>query len=131
MYVRNGLGYNQCMATPLNTLLKSEEAFLFLLGILLFHLGGFAWWLFPLLLLVPDMSMLGYLAGDRNGAALYNTFHNRSAAVLLYITGKLSGLQLPELMGIILFSHIAMDRFFGFGLKRISGFKDTHLGKLK
>lgn len=34
-----------------------------------------SWWLFLILLLAPDLFMLGYLAGPRAGAALYNFGH--------------------------------------------------------
>jgi hypothetical protein len=33
-------------------------------------------------------------------------------------------------LGVILASHIGLDRFLGFGLKYPSGFKDTHIQKL-
>jgi len=33
-------------------------------------------------------------------------------------------------LGIILAAHIAADRTLGYGLKRKSGFKDTHLGRI-
>ena len=33
-------------------------------------------------------------------------------------------------LGIILFGHSSMDRFFGYGLKYENGFKFTHLGEI-
>ncbi len=33
------------------------------------------WWLIPLTLLIPDISAVGYLAGARLGARLYNVAH--------------------------------------------------------
>lgn len=36
---------------------------------------GRSWWLFALLLLVPDVSMVGYLRDARLGAAIYNLGH--------------------------------------------------------
>lgn len=43
-----------------------------------------------------------------------------------------SYLSLPlwQLAGIILFSHSAMDRIFGCGLKYDEGFNFTHLGEM-
>jgi hypothetical protein len=35
-----------------------------------------------------------------------------------------------EFEGLILFSHSAMDRMLGYGLKYESGFKFTHLGEI-
>ena len=88
------------------------------------------WWFFALLL-TPDIGMLGYLGGNKLGAITYNICHHRGLAVLLYILGK-SILNVPalELVGIVLFSHAAMDRIFGYGLKYDKGFKYTHLGKI-
>ena len=37
-------------------------------------LGG-SWQLFVLLILAPDLAMLGYLAGPAVGAIVYNAFH--------------------------------------------------------
>ena len=34
-------------------------------------LGG-NWWLFALLILVPDLSMVGFTAGPQTGATIYN-----------------------------------------------------------
>ena len=88
------------------------------------------WWFFALLL-VPDIGMLGYLFNDRIGAWSYNLFHHRGTAIALYLVGMFflesRGLQLA---GVIIFSHIAMDRALGYGMKYEKGFKFTHLGKV-
>ena len=39
-------------------------------------------------------------------------------------------MQVVQLVGIILFSHSAMDRAMGYGLKFDKGFKFTHLGEI-
>ncbi len=112
-------------------LIKLEEFMLLLLGFYLFMLMDLPWWWFFALLLTPDIGMLGYLAGNKIGAYSYNLFHHRGLAVVLYLIGR-SYLNLPalELVGIIIFSHAAMDRFFGYGLKYDKGFKFTHLGEI-
>lgn len=112
----------------MNTLIKLEEAALFILGIYLFTLLPLAWWYFPLLLLLPDFSMLGYVFNAKIGAICYNIFHHRGVAVIVYLLGSYLGNDVVQLCGIILFSHSAMDRMFGYGLKYESGFKYTHLG---
>ena len=33
-------------------------------------------------------------------------------------------------LALILLAHIAVDRALGYGLKRSTGFKDTHLGQI-
>nr|WP_298929810.1 DUF4260 domain-containing protein [uncultured Allomuricauda sp.] len=111
--------------------LKLEELMLLIFGFFLFMKMDLSWWWFFVLLLVPDIGMLGYLAGNRVGAFIYNVFHHRGIAILLYLIGiSYLNLQIFELMGIIIFSHAAMDRFFGYGLKYEKGFKFTHLGEI-
>jgi len=114
----------------MKTIIKLEELGLFILGIYLFSLLNFEWWWFLILILAPDFSMLGYIFGNKSGAFFYNIFHHRAIAVLLYIMGCYFKIEILQLSGIILFSHSAMDRFFGYGLKYESGFKYTHLGEI-
>ncbi|WP_350284703.1 DUF4260 domain-containing protein [uncultured Croceitalea sp.] len=115
----------------MNTILKLEEVMLLILGLYLFMQVDMAWWWFFVLLLTPDIGMLGYLAGNKIGAWTYNLFHHRGLAILLYLigVGYLDNTIL-EVSGIILFSHAAMDRAFGYGLKYEKGFKFTHLGEI-
>ncbi len=77
---------------------------------------GYAWWVFPSLLLVPDLSMVGYLVNPRVGAWLYNFFHHQALAIAVGLAGVLLGLQPLQLAGLVLFGHSAMDRDLGFGL---------------
>ncbi|MBF4466772.1 DUF4260 domain-containing protein [Flavobacterium sp. LC2016-12] len=114
----------------MKTIIKLEELGLFILGIYLFSLLNYEWWWFLALILVPDFSMLGYVFDTKIGAFLYNIFHHRGIAVLLYIIGCYFKIEILQLTGIILFSHSSMDRFFGYGLKYESGFKYTHLGEI-
>lgn len=114
----------------MKTTLKLEELALFLLGIFLFSQLSYAWWWFLLLLLTPDIGMIGYFFGNKTGAFCYNALHHRGIAVLVYLSGIYFEINLLQLAGIILFSHIAMDRVFGYGLKYEKGFKFTHLGEI-
>ncbi|PWL39446.1 DUF4260 domain-containing protein [Flagellimonas aquimarina] len=112
-------------------ILKLEEFMLLLLGFFLFMRMDLPWWWFFGLLLIPDIGMLGYLAGNKVGAFTYNILHHRGIAILLYLIGiSYLNLQIFELAGIIMFSHAAMDRLFGYGLKYEKGFKFTHLGEI-
>jgi hypothetical protein len=86
------------------------------------------WWFYLLLLLGPDISMLGYLAGNKAGAFAYNLFHHKAVAVLVLIAGISFSIHYLVLTGIVLLGHSSMDRFFGYGLKSTEGFKYTHLG---
>lgn len=110
--------------------LKIEELAQFILGIFLFSKLDFAWWWFPALILVPDFGMIGYALNTRTGALIYNIFHNKAIAIAVYLAGMYLTNPILSLAGIILFSHSAMDRIFGYGLKYPDSFKNTHLGKI-
>lgn len=109
------------------TLLRAEGAFLALVALILFHLSGGNWWWFAALILAPDLSMLGYLGGPVIGARCYNAVHTWIAPVVLYLAALILGLPVLTLAALVLAAHIGIDRAFGFGLKRTSGFRDTHL----
>ncbi|MBT9188097.1 DUF4260 domain-containing protein [Zobellia russellii] len=110
--------------------IKVEELGMFLFGIYMFSLLPYVWWWFVVLLLTPDFSMLGYLLGNKWGAVFYNIFHHKGIALAIYIIGVYLSAPVLQLVGIILFSHAAMDRVFGYGLKYNKGFKFTHLGQI-
>lgn len=114
----------------MKTIIKLEEAALFILGIFIFNRLNFEWWWFLVLILAPDLSMLGYLFGNKSGAFFYNVFHHKGIALLIYALGCYLSIETIQLAGIILFSHSAMDRIFGYGLKYEKGFKYTHLGEI-
>jgi len=116
--------------TNMRILLKLEELGIFLFAVYLFSVLSVDWWLFPLLLLTPDLSMVGYLAGPSVGAFTYNFIHHRVVALGLYSAGML--LQLPSLsvVGVILLAHASLDRVLGYGLKYRDAFAHTHLGTI-
>lgn len=91
---------------------------------------GAAWPLFLVLLLVPDISMVGYVKGIHAGAISYNIVHNWAIGGL--VLGLGTALAIPALVfaGIILIAHVGMDRLFGYGLKYPTSFQDTHLGRI-
>lgn len=114
----------------MKALIRLENAALFILSIYLFSRLGFSCWWFPALLFLPDLSMAGYVFGNKTGAVVYNLFHHQGTAVLIYLAGIYTEHDILQLTGIILFAHSVTDRFFGYGLKYFSGFKDTHLGRI-
>lgn len=116
------------MNQKMNNLLKLEELAQFLLSIWLFSRLNYAWWVFPACILLPDLSMIGYLLNPKAGAWLYNIFHHKFVAIGILIIGSGLNNSLLNLTGVILFGHSAMDRFFGYGLKFEDNFKHTHLG---
>lgn len=112
----------------MKTLLKLEEVALLSLSLIVYDRLALGWGWFPLLLFLPDLSMVGYLGGAKLGAMVYNFWHHRAVAVTPLVLGYLSDSQILMVMGCILFAHIAMDRLLGYGLKYQTGFHDTHLG---
>ncbi|MEJ0021772.1 MAG: DUF4260 domain-containing protein [Candidatus Doudnabacteria bacterium] len=114
----------------MNKLLKIEELAMFCLGIFLFSQLHFAWWWFALLLLTPDIGMIGYLINPKIGAFTYNLLHHRAVAISVYLSGIYFGNSILQLAGVIMFAHSSMDRILGFGLKYPDSFTHTHLEKI-
>ncbi|MEX2143906.1 MAG: DUF4260 family protein [Anaerolineales bacterium] len=111
----------------MRTILKMEEALMFLFGLFLLWPLGLAWWWLLLLFFSPHLGALGYLAGPRIGALTYNLFHHKGLALALYLLGVTSGQSHLVLAGAILFAHSSFDRMLGFGLKHTDSFNNTHL----
>ncbi len=109
-------------------LLKLEELSLFGFSILLFGQLDYAWWLYPAVLLLPDISIAGYIGGSRAGAIIYNCIHHKALAIGIYCLGLFLGNSLLKLAGVILLGHTSLDRTLGYGLKYSESFSATHLG---
>ncbi len=114
----------------MKNVLKLEEFGMFIFSFLMFYNLDVSWWWFIILILTPDISMVGYIWGVRIGALIYNLFHHKGIAILLIIIGYYFDEKITMMAGIILFGHSSMDRIFGYGLKYKKGFKFTHLGKI-
>jgi hypothetical protein len=112
----------------MRSLIRLEELFLALLSVFLFRFLDYAWWWFPALLLAPDLGMVGYLAGPRVGALIYNLLHHKATAVAAYVIGALAGSHFLQLIGLVMLAHSSLDRVLGYGLKYPDSFKHTHLG---
>jgi hypothetical protein len=111
-------------------LLRLEALAAVALSALFYARAGASWWLFAALWLLPDLSLLGYLAGPKLGARTYNAIHSYVTPAALAVTGLLlrSPVVLPY--ALIWINHIGVDRLLGYGLKYPAGFRWTHLGKL-
>ncbi|MFO0618851.1 MAG: DUF4260 domain-containing protein [Polyangiaceae bacterium] len=109
--------------------LRAEGAAILAVAIAVFHALGGSWGLFAALFLVPDVSLLGYLAGARVGAPIYNAAHSLLGPLALGAVGvALTGLASPLLLvAAIWIAHVGFDRALGYGLKYATGFRDTHL----
>jgi hypothetical protein len=80
------------------------------------------------LFLAPVITMAGYLANTRFGAALYNLAHHKAVAGLIIIAGFFGHLPIVLFVGILLWAHSSLDRIMGYGLKYPDSFQHTHLG---
>jgi len=109
-------------------LLRLEGAALVAMAVTLYAKTGASWWLFAVLVLAPDLSFLGYLAGPRIGAAAYNTTHTTLGPIALALVGLVAPASPCIALALIWFAHIGADRLLGYGLKYGAGFGFTHLG---
>ena len=111
-------------------LLRIEGAALAIASIYMFHRLGGNWWLFASLILVPDVSLLGYLGGTRLGAIAYNALHVTLGplvcAALGFLLPSFDLIQVALVWG----AHVGIDRALGLGLKYNAGFGFTHLGRI-
>jgi hypothetical protein len=109
---------------------RIEGGVLLALSVLLYWKTAGPWLLFVLLILAPDLFMLGYLRGPRPGAAAYNLGHTWLLPGILAAVGILGGTPLVIDLALIWLGHIGADRLLGYGLKLPTAFQDTHLGRI-
>ncbi len=116
--------------------LRAEGVAAFIGGLAAWLALGAPWWLFVLLILVPDVSMVGYRRGPWIGAIGYNLVHNWATAGAVLGAGLVLDAQgvafggAVVLTGVLLVAHVGIDRAFGYGLKFPTSFQDTHLGRI-
>ena len=112
-------------------ILRSEGAALLAAALVLYFYGlDEPWWLVPLLLLLPDVFMVGYVKSQRVGALLYNLAHSYPGPALLGVLAVFAGNPVGTGIALIWLAHIGLDRALGFGLKYETDFKHTHLGHI-
>ena len=106
------------MTLNIKMLVKLEEVGLVLLSFYLFLALDYAWWWFPLLFFVPDVSMLGFLINPKVGALTYNFIHHKALSISIYLLGSFT--QFPELQlaGLVMLGHSSFDRALGFELQQ-------------
>jgi hypothetical protein len=112
----------------MKTLIKFEEAAMFVFAVWLFSQLNVSLWWALLMLLAPDIGMLGYLINKEVGAISYNVLHHKGIAVGLYLIGTLIMNPILPIIALIMFGHSSLDRVFGYGLKYGDAFQHTHLG---
>ena len=113
-------------------LLHLEGAALFVAATAAWFVQGGSLTRFLLLLPLPDLLMLGYLAGGRVGALAYNAGHTTVVPLTLLLVLLVRDGLAPDPSGLAMaclpwLAHIGFDRLCGFGLKYSGGFRHTHL----
>jgi hypothetical protein len=111
-------------------LLRAEGVTVAVASITLYFNADHPWWLLVVLVLAPDVSMVGYAAGPTVGAAAYDVAHTYSLPVVLGAIGVVADTETAVQLSLIWLAHIGVDRAIGYGLKYPSGFKDTHLQRV-
>lgn len=115
---------------PIKVILRLEGLAVFSAALMVYGRWGMGWWVFVAAFFVPDISMIGYVAGKRAGAILYNLGHAYVLPVITIMLGLWKSNSLAESLGVIWIAHIGFDRMLGYGLKYASGFGQTHLGQV-
>ena len=108
-------------------LLHLEGTTVLVLGLFAYHWNHASWLQFALLFLLPDVSMLGYLANTRIGAVTYNAAHTYIAPLALAGYSFATNRHTIFSLSLIWIAHIGFDRMLGYGLKYPTQFQDTHL----
>ena len=113
-----------------NILLRLEGTAVFIAALIVYAHNGFSWWQFALLLLAPDLAMLGYLRNEAIGSFCYNLVHTYVLPIALGLLAMLLNFELGLQLAIIWLAHIGLDRMLGYGLKYPDSFKSTHFTKI-
>ena len=108
--------------------LRVEGAVLLVGALIAYATTGQHWWLIPVVVLLPDLAMIGYLQGTRVGAFIYNLAHALPAPAGIIGLGCWQQRPLILGLGLVWLAHIALDRLMGYGLKYDDHFQHTHLG---
>ncbi len=101
-----------------------------LVAVFYVSVGNFAWYWLPILFIVVDVSMVGYLANSRMGALTYNIGHSLIGPTILVALYIATTDQATLFISLVWLFHIFVDRALGYGLKHSAGFEHTHLGTI-
>ena len=99
-------------------------------ALVLYFDADYGWLVLVLLILAPDLSMIGYVGGPAVGAVIYDVVHTYTLPVGLGVIGVVGDSSTATQIALIWLAHIGVDRLLGYGLKYPTGFKDTHLQRV-
>jgi hypothetical protein len=109
--------------------LRLESIIVFVTSLIIYYSYG-GTHLGLVLIILPDISMIGYMKNPRLGAFVYNLGHSYVIPFITVIASYIFQSEWGLLFSFLWFAHVGLDRFLGFGLKFDTSFSDTHLGKL-
>lgn len=114
----------------INKIVRFENGFAFAISFYIYMQLDFPIWLFFALLLVPDITMIGYVINEKIGATVYNIGHSFILPLLFVMGYFYFSKDFLLIISIVWLAHIFMDRLLGFGLKYKESFNNTHIQKL-
>ncbi|MDU4930107.1 MAG: DUF4260 domain-containing protein [Staphylococcus epidermidis] len=114
----------------MRSVIKLENAFIFIITIAVYFKLEFSIWLFLLLLLVPDIFMLGYVINRKTGSYVYNIGHTCIIPIIIALLYLYIDERLLLQISLIWLAHISMDRTMGFRLKYSSDTDKTTIQKI-
>jgi len=114
----------------LRKIISLEYLLAFLVTVFFYWHFEFSFLYFVLLLLLPDITMLGYIVNTKVGALFYNIGHSLVVPAILLIVGFVTVSTTLLMASIIWLAHIFLDRALGYGLKYDEAFTKTHLQQI-
>lgn len=114
----------------LRKIISIEYILAFIITVSFYGHLNFPWLYFIVFLLLPDITMLGYLINTKIGALFYNMGHSFVLPAMLMVIGLLTTTPIPLMAALIWLAHIFLDRALGYGLKYDDAFKKTHLQQI-
>jgi hypothetical protein len=114
----------------INQVIRIENGLAFAISFFIYMQLDFPIWVFFVFLLVPDITMIGYVINKKIGAVVYNFGHSFILPLLLVVCYLYFSKDYLLIISIIWLAHIFMDRLLGFGLKYNDSFNKTHIQRI-
>ncbi len=109
---------------------RLEGLVIFLGSLYVYHQRAGNWLAFVLIFIAIDLTMGGYLVNNKVGAYIYNIGHTYVVPAVIYVLARHFDNSNLTFLSLVWFAHISFDRALGWGLKDVTGFKNTHLGQI-
>ncbi|WP_312124874.1 DUF4260 domain-containing protein [Lysinibacillus boronitolerans] len=114
----------------LRKIISIEYILAFVITVFFYGHLNFSWLYFIVFLLLPDITMVGYLINTKIGALFYNMGHSFVLPAMIMAIGLLTTTPILLMAALIWLAHIFLDRALGYGLKYEDAFKKTHLQRI-